>query len=463
MKSFLDLGIKPALLEAIAEQGYEQPSEIQAKAIPIILKGSDLVGQAETGSGKTAAYAIPLLELIQADHEQVQALILVPTRELVLQVRAEFKKFSRFIPNLKISVAYGGHDFREEKKSFVHPPKILIATPGRLIDHLNRKTLSLKELRHFVIDEADKLLELGFEDQLWDIWHRIPPLHQALLFSATLPESVVNLIRRGLKRPEYLRTQDQATPAQIEQLAIRMGDNEKAVYLSKLLRKINTQSAIIFCNTRERTSEIGQFLQKKGFILEILHGAMDQQDRDKAMMRFRNGSAPLLVATDIAARGIDIQDLGTVIHYEIPHDEASFLHRSGRTARAGKSGKVYSFVNKKEAEKIKSWPNVNIIDWQTIQETMPDMEAKPTVTSELLQPELTTIHIKAGKKEKISARDIVGALIAEAGIDAKTIGKIEIHDHFSYVAIPAKEAKVITEKLNAGKIKGKKIKVSMVR
>lgn len=458
--AFTDLIQSDLLLRRLEELNYHSPTPIQQMAIPLILAGRDVAGQAETGSGKTAAYGLPILQTLQSGISQVQGLIIVPTRELAIQVRDELKKLGKHTAQLKITAVYGGHSFSEEKNSLAHPPQILIATPGRLLDHLQRGTLQVDHIRYVVFDEADKLLEMNFEEEMQEIIKVLPLKRQSLLFSATLSEPVKELIRRSLSNPEFLQAEKKANPLQIEQIAIRTEPEQKLATLVQLLSQIKDNRAIIFCNTRDYIEEVVHFLRQKGFSATGLHGAMDQMDRNKAFTKFRNGSVQLLVATDLAARGIDIAQLDTIIHLEILRDEASFLHRSGRTGRAGNSGKVYTLLSKEEEQYMQRWQQVHISQWQEM-DRQPASKSRRALTPSL--PQNITLHLNAGKKEKMSAKDIVGALIAEAGLGADQIGKIEIHDHFSYVAVPQNEGKRIADQLSQGKIKGKKIRVTVAK
>jgi ATP-dependent RNA helicase DbpA len=458
MSGFNQLPLSEKLLQNLQQLGYTQPSPVQQKAIPLILAGKDVAAQAETGSGKTAAYGLPVLQLIDSNIEQVQALIIVPSRELATQVREEIKKLGRHISGLKISAVYGGHSFSEEEKSFRHPPQLLIATPGRLADHLTRKTVNLQNLRQLVIDEADKLLEMKFEEELSRILQYVPQKRQNLLFSATLSDKVKQLIRNTLVDPEFIQAGEQSTPEQLAFIAYKVAHAQKIPALLQLLALLGQPRAIIFCNTRERVEELAGLLTKKGLIAEALHGAMEQINRDKALLKFKNGSADFLVATDLAARGIHIAELGTVIHLEILREQASFLHRSGRTGRAGEAGTVYALLSPEEEGYMQKWNQEVDLQWKKLEKPTATQARNTPATS---APEFITLHIKAGKKEKISPGDIVGAIMAETGLAAAQIGKIEIHDHFSYVAVPYTAGKTIANRLSEAKIKGRKIRVTV--
>ncbi|MBK0401756.1 DEAD/DEAH box helicase [Adhaeribacter sp. BT258] len=460
MTTFADLNLKPELLQRLQEMQYHTPTPIQETAIPILLEGRDVAGQAETGSGKTAAYGLPILNALQPELQQIQALVIVPTRELAVQVQKELKLYGQQIRNLKIGAFYGGHKFSEETASLAFPPQVLVCTPGRIVDHLNRQTVELKHLKQLVLDEADKLLEMGFQEELDQLMRNLPKKRQSILFSATMPDKVKGLVVRSLNKPKMLEASQKANPNQLHFSGLKVKPEEKETILVNLLNSFDHAGTVIFVNTREAVDGLVDFLQAKKIGAKPLHGGMEQPARDKTMMLFRNGTIPVLVATDVAARGLDISALTTIIHFEIPHDEEAFLHRSGRTGRAGKSGVVYTLATEKDEMKLREWPQVKIDEWLPVSkfQRMAAVSKPKTQTAAF-----TTLHITAGKKDKISPRDIVGALIAEAGLKMEQIGKIEVLERFSYVAVPQKQANAIVEKLGQGRIKGKKFKVSLVK
>jgi len=460
---FKDLSLSDPLLKRISELDFEEPTAIQKIAIPEILNGQNAIIRAETGSGKTAAFAIPLLSGIQIPKNEIEALILVPTRELAVQVQKEIKNLAFYIPNLKISAFYGGHAFDAERKSLMHPPHILVATPGRLADHLRRDTVKLENVTYFVIDEADKLLEMGFEEELKFILKYLPFKRQTIMLSATFPpalDKLATIIFREI--PARLEADSKTVPLQIENIIIKSAEAEKDNVLKVILEKSLETNAIIFCNTRDKCRAISQLLENYNIKNGLLHGELEQADRDKVMAKFRNGSIKVLVATDLASRGIDIIKLGVVINYELPDQSSAFLHRVGRTGRAGEQGLVYSIVTDREWHKLQNWtdiPDYRIIALKNILET--SSKSKLENPPKKVQSK-STLHFQAGRKEKMSKGDIVGALIAEAGLESSEIGIIEIFDHFSYAAVPSSKAKQTVEKLTNGKIKGKKIKVSLL-
>lgn len=459
MPSFATIPLKQELLHRLRELNFHTPTPIQAAAIPVMLAGRDLAGQAETGSGKTAAYGLPVLQHVRAEVQQVQALVVVPTRELARQVRQELKQLGQHLPTLKISAFYGGHAFSQERASLAFPPQVLVGTPGRLTDHLNRGTLELAGVRQLVLDEADKLLEMGFQEELDQIMEALPPAYQTALFSATMPDQVKELIARSLQDPAFVQVSAEAVPDQVRFFGLRISGADKLSVLRRLLLRGRQGSTMVFVNTRATADSLAADLQDHNLEVRALHGGMEQTDRDKTMLLFRNGTVPVLVSTDLASRGLDVAALTTIIHYELPADEAAFLHRSGRTGRAGQSGTVYVLASPREEQKLREWEQVPLDEWLPAER----FSLQQTETAEPAAPALATLHINAGRKDRLSPRDIVGALVAEAGLAADQIGKIEVQDRASFVAVPAGQSQTIASKLSKGKIKGRKFKVSLVR
>ncbi|MBF9255602.1 DEAD/DEAH box helicase [Pontibacter sp. 172403-2] len=458
MPSFKELKLSPALLQSLQELNYTTPTPIQAEAIPLLLKGQDVAGQAETGSGKTAAFGLPLLQRINADLQQVQALVLVPTRELAVQVRQVLKQLAKQLPQLKISAFYGGHAFSQERASLAHPPQVLVATPGRLTDHLSRRTLDLSYVSYTVLDEADKLLEMGFQEELDMIMDALPRQRQTALFSATMSEPVKKLIAGSLQNPAFIVASANAIPEQLRLIGIKIEYHDRKKTATNLLQSIQHAGTVVFCNTRATADELAVELQELGVTAKALHGGMEQPDRDKTMTLFRNGSIPILVATDLAARGLDIDKLRNIVHYELPDDAAPYLHRSGRTGRAGKNGTVYTLVTARDEQKLHDWNLMQMDEWLTTE----SLGKKAAAAKAGQAPAFATLYIAGGRKDKISAGDIVGALIAEAGLTADQIGKIEVQDRNSFVAVPQQQAEHAATRLSNGKIKGRRYKVSLV-
>ncbi|UYZ63838.1 DEAD/DEAH box helicase [Hymenobacter weizhouensis] len=457
--SFADLGLAPELLRALEELEFTAPTPVQEQVVPMALAGQDVAGQAPTGSGKTGAYGLSVLQHLDLKLDAVQVVVLVPARELALQVRDALKKLGKYLPNLRVAAFYGGHAFREETASLTQAPHVVVATPGRLLDHLERRSIVPNQLKTLILDEADKLLELGFQDELVEIVKRLPRRRQTLLFSATMSDKVVELIRKNLTRPRVVNA-GQDTDELPENLLLRghVGPVEKKpAALYHLLQQPETGRALIFCNTRERCVELTRFLQGRGVAAEVLHGKMPQPERDKALLKLRNGSSQVLVATDVAARGIDVTALDTVVQYDAPDKPEAFQHRAGRTARAGATGTAHILATEKEQAQVKKWPVAAGIQWQPLH--APQL---PPAAPKAPRPENVTLHVSAGKKDKVSAHDLVGAFVNVGGVDREQVGRIEVFDYYSYVAVPRQQAAEVVERLLGAKVKGKKVRVSLV-
>ncbi|WP_426491760.1 DEAD/DEAH box helicase [Hymenobacter sp. 102] len=457
--SFADLGLAPELLQALNELEFQAPTAVQEQVIPMALAGQDVVGQAPTGSGKTAAYGLSVLQQLDVKTDAVQMLVLVPARELALQVRDALKKLGKYLPNLRVAAFYGGHAFREESASLTQAPHVVVATPGRFLDHLERRSIIPNNLKVLVLDEADKLLELGFQDELVEIVKRLPRRRQTLLFSATMSDKVLELIRKNLTRPRVVNAgEDTDELPENLKLVGHIGLLEKKpAALLHLLNKPETGRALIFCNTRERCMELTRFLVGRGVAAEVLHGKMPQPERDKALLKLRNGSSQVLVATDVAARGIDVTQLDTVVQYDAPDKADAFQHRAGRTARAGAEGTAHILVTDKELAHVKKWPVAAGIEWQQMH--APKL---PPAAPKAPRPENVTLHVSAGKKDKVSAHDLVGAFVNVGGVAREEVGHIEVFDYYSYVAVPRQQAQEVAERLAGAKVKGKKVRVSVV-
>ncbi|AIZ64111.1 hypothetical protein PK28_11135 [Hymenobacter sp. DG25B] len=456
--TFADLGLAPSFLQALEELTFTTPTPVQEQVIPLALAGQDIAGQAPTGSGKTAAYGLSVLQQLDVKQDAVQVIVLVPARELALQVRDALKKLGKYLPNLRVAAFYGGHAFREETQSLKQAPHVVVATPGRLLDHFERRTIIPNQLKILVLDEADKLLELGFQDELVEIVKRLPRRRQTLLFSATMSDKVVDLIRKNLTRPRVIDVgqDDDRLPENLRLLGHVGTLEQKPAALLHLLHQPETGRALIFCNTRDRCVELTRFLQGRGVAAEVLHGKMPQPERDKALLKLRNGSSQVLVATDVAARGIDVTLLDTVIQYDAPDKADGFQHRAGRTARAGAEGTAHILATPKEQAHVQKWPIAASIKWDVIK--APKL---PPAAPKAPKPTNVTLHISAGKKEKVSIHDLVGTFMAHGGLERDAVGHIEVFDHYSYVAVPRQMAAEVAERVTGAKIKGRKIRVSV--
>ncbi len=352
--SFNDLAMPEPLERAVKDLGFEEPTPIQSLSIPVIRDGRDMIGQAHTGTGKTAAYGIPLLERVNPKDPSVQGLVLCPTRELAIQVSEELRKLARYLPGISIVPIYGGQPIERQFTALKKGVQVAIATPGRLLDHLDRGTIDLGSVSLVVLDEADEMLDMGFRDDIERILSRVPPERQAVLFSATMSKEILALTRKYLDDPRMVKVVHGhlAVPV-IEQRYFEVRETEKVEVLSRLVDFYNPRLVLVFCNTKRKVDEVATQLQARGYLAEALHGDMEQKERERVMGRFRGGGTDILVATDVAARGIDVEEITIVVNYDVPQDPEYYIHRIGRTGRAGKAGKAFSFVSGKEMWKFR--------------------------------------------------------------------------------------------------------------
>lgn len=352
MNTFADFGLEPKVLQAITELGFEESTPIQAKSIPVALTGRDLIGQAQTGTGKTAAFGIPLINKIPTSEDRIVALIMTPTRELAIQVADEIGKLTRY-KGLRSLPIYGGQEIGRQIRALKKKPQIIIGTPGRLLDHINRKTIRLDDVQTVVLDEADEMLDMGFMDDIQSILKMVPEERQTMLFSATMPVNIQKLAQQFLKNPEHVSViPKQVTAPSIEQSYIEVHERQKFEALSRLLDMESPELAIIFGRTKRRVDELSEALQKRGYSADGLHGDLSQNQRDNVMRKFRDGSIDVLVATDVAARGLDVSGVTHVINFDLPQDPESYVHRIGRTGRAGKEGTAWTFVTPREIDHL---------------------------------------------------------------------------------------------------------------
>ncbi|GGF91624.1 DEAD/DEAH box helicase [Paenibacillus aceti] len=352
MNTFSEFGLEPKVLQAITELGFEEATPIQVKSIPIAMQGRDMIGQAQTGTGKTAAFGLPLINKIPRDEEHIVALIMTPTRELAIQVAEEIGKLARFKGTRSLAI-YGGQDIVRQIRALKRKPQIIIGTPGRLLDHINRKTIKLDDVKTVVLDEADEMLDMGFMEDIQSILKLVPEERQTMLFSATMPVNIQKLAQRFLKNPEQVSViPKQVSAPLIEQAYVEVNERQKFDALSRLLDMESPELAIVFGRTKRRVDELSEALQKRGYSADGLHGDLSQNQRDNVMRKFRDGSIDVLVATDVAARGLDVSGVTHVVNFDLPQDPESYVHRIGRTGRAGKEGKAWSFVTPREIDHL---------------------------------------------------------------------------------------------------------------
>ncbi|HEY8570395.1 ATP-dependent RNA helicase DbpA [Microbulbifer sp.] len=456
-RDFQSLPLQPSLLQNLRDLGFKQLTEIQAAALPAIVEGRDVIGQAKTGSGKTVAFGLGVLHKLQPERFCVQALVLCPTRELADQVARELRKLARAIHNIKILTLCGGMPFGPQIGSLKHGAHIVVGTPGRIEDHIRKGNLDLGEVQTLVLDEADRMLDMGFQAVLDQILAELPKERQTLLFSATYPKTIDALATRVLQNPVKVEVTTTHTQSTIEQKYYRVENNEeRPAALYQLLANYSPSSAVVFCNTKKETDEAAQSLKSAGFAALALHGDMEQKDRDRTLALFANGSASILVATDVAARGLDIEELPMVVNYHLSRDPEVHTHRVGRTGRAGQKGIALTLVSKKEIYKVE---RLEEMLQQPI--TLQDVPPLPKGFAPS-RPTMSTLQIDGGKKQKVRAGDVVGALTGEGGIDGNQIGKIQIFDFSTFVAVERPVAKKALSKLGNGKIKGRNFRARIV-
>lgn len=457
MTSFSTLNVLPA--EQIAnlnELGYLSMTPVQAAALPAILAGKDVRAQAKTGSGKTAAFGLGLLQHIDASQFITQSLVLCPTRELADQVAKELRRLARYMPNIKILTLCGGQPFGVQRDSLIHAPHVIVATPGRLLDHLKKETVRLDALQTLVLDEADRMLDMGFADAIDEVISHAPAKRQTLLFSATWPTAIAAISSRVQREPMTIEIDSVDELPSVEQQFFEISRSGKIGLLQKLLSKHQPASCVVFCNTKKDCQAVCDALSESNQSVLALHGDMEQRDRDQTLVRFANGSSRVLVATDVAARGLDIKALEMVINYELSWDPEVHVHRIGRTARAGQSGLAISFCAPEEAQRASVLADMLhlSLNWQ---------QPPGGITIKPLEAEMATLCIDGGKKAKMRPGDILGALTGDMGLAGADIGKIDVHPIHVYVAVRQSVARHAWKQLQQGKIKGKSVKVRLFK
>jgi ATP-independent RNA helicase DbpA len=429
--------------------GFVKMTEIQQMSLPHTLKGLDIIAQAKTGSGKTLAFGIPLLEKLDVKKFRPQSLIMCPTRELADQVAQELRKIAKFRHNIKILTLCGGSPMRAQIQSLFHGAHVIVGTPGRIQDHIGKDTLNLNDINTVVLDEADRMLDMGFIDVMEHILERVPKKRQTMLFSATFGDDIKKLSSAIMDNPTMVKVEGAEENKNIKQLFFLTHKEQKFEALLTLLRTYKPESSIVFCNMKVLVTEVAEGLQDEGFDALDLHGDLEQIDRTETLLQFANRSCSILVATDVAARGLDIDDVDVVINYDLPRDSESFTHRIGRTARAGKSGLALSLGTKFELSKFE---DIEVKD-------LNDLDEDPSV---MLQASFKTLSLAGGKKNKLRAGDILGTLCVAIGLEKEEVGKINIHDRYSYVAIKKSAFEKAFKGLQKERIKGRNFRVYRV-
>ncbi len=449
---FNQLKIPSTMVDTLSSLNYTEMTAIQAKSLPFILEGRDVIAKAKTGSGKTAAFGIGVLNKLDVKRFRIQTLILCPTRELADQVASELRRIARFTHNIKILTLCGGVPYNPQMHSLSHQAHIIVGTPGRILKHLKEDNFTPEHIETLVLDEADRMLDMGFSDDINEIISYIPKNRQTLLFSATFPEDIESLSRDILNNPQSVEVESTHEQSVIQQDFYKVEEYKKVNAVQKILNHSQASCVVIFCNTKIACNELADDLYDKGLSTLVLHSDLDQRERNETLVLFANKSYPILIATDVAARGLDIKDIDLIINYDLPHDNEVYIHRIGRTARAGAKGRAVNLVtNEIQFDELQEYLGTKIVE-KEIDDL--DNDKKYTIKSKY-----STIFINGGKKSKVRAGDILGALTAGVGIDKSDIGKIDILDLCSYVAVKKEVEKKAFDGLANGKIKGKYFRV----
>ena len=431
---------------------------IQVQSLPHILTGKDVIAQSKTGSGKTVALALGILENLEIKSFCVQAVVLCPTRELAEQVSTDIRQLARALQNVKLLTLCGGKPMRRQAESLAHGAHIVVGTPGRIEDHLSKGNLELGDINTLVLDEADRMFDMGFQEAIEGIVERIPTKHQSLLFSATFPAPIEKIAKRAMSKPIVVKVDNEHDSRLLSQYVHQIDSNEERQEATRLLLlHYQPASCLIFCNTKKETKQLAKVLQESDFSALVLHGDMEQKERDQTLIQFSNKSVSTLVATDVAARGLDVEGIEMVINFQLAHDPETHVHRIGRTGRAGSQGRAHTLITARDEHKLEKL--TQLIPGPMLNEALPPRAAlynKPSWSPN------RTLQIDGGKKQKVRAGDVLGALTAGSGITAGQVGVINIQDNWSFVAINRAIADQAFEKLSRGKVKGRTFRVRFV-
>ncbi len=455
--NFSSLKLNPDVLSNLESLGYHQMTPIQAEGLPHVLAGNDIIARAKTGSGKTVAFGLGLLNLLRQHNFAVQALVLCPTRELADQVAKELRRLARATANTKIVTLCGGAPFGPQVGSLEHGAHIVVGTPGRILKHLQKGTLRLDSVVSAVLDEADRMLDMGFYDDIATILSATPAERQTMLFSATYPDTIRRLSSAFQREPVEVTVESHHSELNISQRFYEVEKGKRTNTLAALLAQYRPASTVVFCHTRQQCQEVTEELQLRGIMALALHGDLEQKERDQVLVRFSNRSVPVLVATDVASRGLDIKELEAVINFELPRDPEIYIHRIGRTGRAGNKGLAFSLFIPSEAYRVNA-----IEEYQGKKAQLEGLGSLKLPEGFSLTPPMVTLVIDGGRKDKVRPGDILGALTADEAITKEKVGKIDIFDHIAYVAIDRGVRKKALRLLSEGKIKGRRFKVKLV-
>ena len=520
---FEEMGLSEEIQKAVRYMGFEEASPIQAKAIPAMISGIDLIGQAQTGTGKTAAFGIPILEKVDPKLKKLQAIVLCPTRELAIQVADEIRNLSRYMHGIKVLPIYGGQDIVKQIRSLKSGTHIVIGTPGRVMDYMRRKTMKLDFVHTVVLDEADEMLNMGFREDIEFVLSGVPEERQTVLFSATMPKPIMEITKKFQNNAKVIKvTKKELTVPNIEQYYYDVKPKKKEEVLSRLLDIYSPRLSVVFCNTKKQVDLLVNALLGRGYFAAGLHGDMKQEQRDRVMQGFRTGKTEILVATDVAARGIDVDEVEAVFNYDLPQDDEYYVHRIGRTGRAGREGRAFSFVSGKEVYKLKEIqrycktkiyaqkvPSLNDVANTKMENILDDVERvieqedldmminaieERVNNSEFTAMDMAAAFLKIccgmtednknteendwefgdtgagedgmvrlfiniGKKQRVRPGDILGAIAGESGMDGKLIGTIDMYDKYTFVEVPREYAREVLNAMKNVKIKGKTVAV----
>lgn len=451
--SFSALDLDARLTKNLASLGFSSMTEIQAQSLPKILAGKDVLAKAKTGSGKTVAFALGLLNRLDVDRFRIQALVMCPTRELAEQVAQEIRRVGRMIDNMKVLTLCGGSPMGPQIGSLAHGAHIVVGTPGRIMDHLFKRRLSLRDVNTLVLDEADRMLDMGFEDEMEAVIKASPNDRQTLLFSATYPDQIRQISFKVQRNPIEVSVESTHDTSKIKQLFFEVDDSQRANAVAALLTEFQPESAIIFCNTKIACQTLLDDLSDRGFSVQALHGDLEQKDRNRVLVQFANKSINILIATDVASRGLDVKGVGLVLNYHITPDPEVHIHRIGRTGRAEEEGLALTLCSPKEISRANA-----IEDYQQAKLQWKGIQAMRFHANRIVVPEYQTICIDGGKKAKLRPGDILGALTKDADVAGEDIGKINVTATHSYVAVKLRSIKRSLKQFNEGKMKGRKFK-----
>ena len=519
---FEEFEIDERILRAVEDMGFEETSPIQTQAIPAVLEGIDVIGQAQTGTGKTAAYSIPMLQKINPDVKKPQAIVLCPTRELAVQVAEEIRKLAKYMSDIKVLPVYGGQEIVRQIKSLKAGVQIIVGTPGRVMDHMRRKTVKFDSVSMVILDEADEMLDMGFREDMETILTETPEERQTVLFSATMPKPIMEIARKFQKDAKIIKVvRKELTVSNIDQFYYEVRPKNKTEILSRLIDIYNPKLSVVFCNTKRQVDELISELKGRGYFADGIHGDMKQQQRDRVMDDFRSGKTEILIATDVAARGIDVDGVDIVFNYDLPQDEEYYVHRIGRTGRAGKSGLALSFISGREVYKLKDIERycktkilakpipslddvkntkmdgifdkikemieadehramLDMVEEHVNQEDYTSMDMAAALLKMIVGDTLDRVDevenfhfdenadtsrmvrlfINVGKKDKITPANILGAIAGESGMPGRLVGAIDMMDNYTFVDVPAKHAEAVLAAMNDNVlIKGRKVNV----